>query len=110
MIRKAFVMTVNPKDHAEYQRRHEALWPEMKTELKNHGVLSYSIFLQKETNQLFGYLEIEDEELWAKMADTKINRKWWDYMEDIMETNPDHSPVSVDLKNVFTLDFKDSLL
>lgn len=33
-----------------------------------------------------------------------INRKWWDYMADIMETNPDNSPVAVDLQNVFHLD------
>lgn len=54
---------------------------------------NYSIFLDKETNVLYGYLEIEDEEAWAKSADTKINRKWWDYMADIMETNEDNSPV-----------------
>ena len=36
-------------------------------------------------------------------ADTAINRKWWDFMADIMETNPDNSPVSVDLQNVFHL-------
>ena len=49
-------------------------------------------------------LEIEDEELWAKGADTAINRKWWDFMADIMETNPDNSPVSIDLQKVFHLD------
>ena len=53
---------------------------------------------------LYGYLEIEDEELWAKSVDTEVNRKWWDYMADIMETNPDNSPVSVDLDMVFHLD------
>jgi len=53
---------------------------------------------------LYGYIEIEDEEVWKKAADTDINRKWWDYMADIMETNPDNSPVSKDLKLVFHLD------
>ena len=61
-------------------------------------------FLDRETLTLFGYIEIEDEALWAKGADTAINRKWWDDMADIMETNPDNSPVSVDLKTVFHLD------
>ena len=50
------------------------------------------------------YIEIEDEELWSRSADTEINRKWWDFMADIMETNPDNSPVSIDLKPVFHLD------
>ena len=60
--------------------------------------------LDKETLTLFGYIEIESEEKWAKSADTEICRKWWDYMADIMETNPDNSPVSNELKNVFHLD------
>ena len=50
------------------------------------------------------YIEIEDPELWAKSADTEINRKWCDYMADIMQTNPDNSPVCIDLQNVFHLD------
>ncbi|HIT41004.1 MAG TPA: L-rhamnose mutarotase [Candidatus Caccovicinus merdipullorum] len=69
-----------------------------------HGGRNYSIYLDKKTNVLYGYLEVEDEELWARSADTEINRKWWDYMADIMETNPDNSPVSVDLDLVFHLD------
>ena len=65
---------------------------------------NYTIFLDRETLTLFGYIEIEDEALWAKGADTAINRKWWDFMADIMETNPDRSPVSKDLQMVFHLD------
>ena len=53
---------------------------------------------------MFGYIEIENEELWAQTADTEINRKWWDYMADIMETNPDNSPISEDFSMVFHLD------
>jgi L-rhamnose mutarotase len=28
-------------------------------------------------------------------------KKWWAYMADIMDTNPDNSPVQVALKPVF---------
>ena len=76
----------------------------MKDMIHEYGGKNYTIFLDKETLTLFGYIEIEDEEKWAKGADTAINRKWWDYMADIMETNPDNSPVSIDLKTVFHLD------
>ena len=65
---------------------------------------NYSIFLDESTLTLFAVIEIEDEELWAKGADTAVNRKWWDFMADIMETNPDNSPVSVDLPMLFHLD------
>ena len=104
MVRKAFKMFLYPGMVKEYERRHNALWPEMKEMIHAHGGRNYSIYLDKETNVLYGYLEVEDEELWVRSADTEINRKWWDYMADIMETNPDNSPVSVDLDLVFHLD------
>ena len=69
-----------------------------------HGGRNYSIFLDENTLTLFAVIEIEDEELWARGADTDVNRKWWDFMADIMETNPDNSPVSVDLPMLFHLD------
>ena len=104
MIRKAFVMEVYPDKHVEYEKRHNDIWPEMIEELRKHGGSNYSIFLDKETNRLFGYVEIEDEEKWSRMASADINQKWWDYMEPVMKTNPDKSPVSVDLKEVFHMD------
>lgn len=72
--------------------------------IHEHGGKNYTIALDPETLILFGYIEIEDEELWSKGADTAINRKWWDFMADIMETNPDNSPVSKDLKVLLHLD------
>lgn len=101
---KGFKMKLYPGFEEEYEKRHNELWPEMQDMIHEHGGKNYTIFLDKETLTLFGYIEIEDEEKWAKGADTAINRKWWDFMADIMETNPDNSPVSVDLKNVFHLD------
>lgn len=103
MIKKAVRMKVYSDKHEEYKRRHDELWPEMEQMLKAHGAISYSIFLDVETSMLFGYLEIEDEERWALTAQTEINKRWWDYMEDIMDTNPDHSPIAVDLQPVFEL-------
>ena len=101
---KAFKMKLYPGCEAEYERRHNELWPEMKEMIHAHGGKNYSIFLDRETLTLFGCIEIENEELWAKGADTAVNRKWWDHMADIMETNPDNSPFSVDLKPMFHLD------
>lgn len=88
----------------EYERRHNALWDEMIDMIHEYGGKNYSIFLDEETLTLFGYIEIENEELWDSSADTAICRKWWDYMADIMETNEDNSPVSKDLSLVFHLD------
>jgi L-rhamnose mutarotase len=104
MIRKAFLMKVNPDAHEEYERRHRLIWAELETVLKQHGVSNYSIFLDAERNQLFGYVEISSEELWAKIADTNECKRWWKFMQDVMPTNADDSPVSVKLREVFHLD------
>ena len=104
MVRKAFKMKLYEGLKEEYARRHNALWQEMKDMIHEYGGSNYSIYLDEETNTLFGYIELENEALWAKSADTAICRKWWDFMADIMETNPDNSPVSIDLTNVFHLD------
>ena len=101
---KGFKMKLHAGMEAEYERRHNALWPEMADMIHEYGGRNYSIFLDRETNVLFGYIEIESEEKWARSADTAICRKWWDYMADIMDVNPDNSPVSVDLVKVFHLD------
>ncbi|MDO5100855.1 MAG: L-rhamnose mutarotase [Eubacteriales bacterium] len=104
MIRKAFKMHLNPGMEAEYEKRHTELWPEMKEMIHQYGGSHYSIFLDRETNTLFGYIELENEELWSRSADTAICRKWWDYMADIMAVNPDNSPVSIELPSVFYLE------
>ena len=101
---KTFKMKLYPGQEKEYEKRHNELWPEMKEMIHEYGCRNYSIFVNRETNTLFAYLELEDESKWAKAADTEINRKWWDFMADIMETNPDNSPVAIDLPVLFHLD------
>lgn len=101
---KGFKMKLYDGMAEEYEKRHNALWQEMKAMIHAYGGSNYSIFLDEETNTLFGYIELESEEKWGESAKTAICRKWWDYMADIMETNEDNSPVSVDLKKVFHLD------
>ena len=97
-------MELHPGMAEEYQRRHEALWPEMRDMIHAYGGHNYSIFLDSATNVLYGYIELENEAKWAESADTAICRKRWDYMAPLMAVNPDNSPVSHDLKPVFHLD------
>jgi len=104
MIRKAFVLSVHPGQEAEYARRHQPIWPELEAVLKAHGVKQYSIFLHPETRQLFGYAEIEDEARWAEIAKTEVCQRWWKHMSEMMPCNPDLSPVSRELREVFHLE------
>ena len=88
---------------AEYQRRHDEIWPELKSLLKETDITDYSIFLDKETNDLFAYFTIEDDKKLNELPGKEIMKRWWVYMKDIMETNEDNSPVSIPLKEIFYL-------
>ena len=88
---------------AEYKKRHDALWQELQTLLKETGIKDYSIFLDEETNTLFGYLTIVDPTKLDELPKHPVMKKWWTHMKDIMETNEDNSPVNIPLKEVFYL-------
>jgi L-rhamnose mutarotase len=108
MVRKAFRMSVNPDGHDEYARRHTPVWPELEDTLLAHGVRTYSIYLDPATNDLFGYAEIESEECWAAIATTPVCRRWWRHMRELMPSNPDDSPISHDLREVFHIERSDA--
>jgi L-rhamnose mutarotase len=97
-------MYVNPGAHAEYERRHRPIWEELEATLKEHGVLTYSIFLEPDSNLLFAYAEIESEERWTAIAETDVCKRWWAHMRDLMPTNPDDSPESAALREVFHIE------
>ena len=103
MERVAFKMKLFKGMEAEYKKRHDALWPELEALLKEAGIKDYSIFLDEETNILFGYLTIDDTEKLDELPKHPVMQKWWAYMKDIMETNRDNSPVNIPLKEVFYL-------
>jgi len=91
MQRKAFKMRLKPGFEAEYKRRHDAIWPELSKLLKDAGVSDYSIFLRAGNRA-------------DELAGEEVMRKWWDYMKDLMDSNPDNSPVCKDLREVFHMD------
>lgn len=104
MIRKAFVMSVHAGMAVEYEKRHRPIWPELEEALIAHGVTNYSIFINEETGQLFGYAEIENEEQWNAIATTDVCQRWWAHMKELMPTNPDNSPISTELREVFHIE------
>lgn len=104
MIRKAFLMSVNPDSHAEYERRHSPIWHDLEEVLRAHGSQNYSIFLDTSTSQLFAYVEIDSEDRWNAIAQTDECKRWWAFMKEIMPSNPDDSPISRELREVFHLD------
>jgi len=103
MDRIAFKMKLLPGFQLEYKKRHDEIWPQLAALLKQAGISEYSIFLDQETDDLFGFLKTDDPKALDNLPANAVMQKWWNYMADIMETNTDSSPVSIPLKEVFYL-------
>lgn len=104
MRRNAFKMKLKPGFAAEYKKRHDEIWPELRQFLSEAGIHDYSIFLDEETNTLFACQKLTDDFDESAIPAHPIVKKWWAYMADIMETNPDNSPVVTPLNEVFYMD------
>jgi len=99
--RFVFRMRLNPGMEAEYQRRHDAIWPKLVGLLRAAGISDYSIHLDPDTNLLIGVLIREDSHTMDDLPQSSVMQEWWAYMADIMETGPDNAPVAVPLIQVF---------
>ena len=97
-------MKLNPGFVEEYKKRHNDLWPELHKLLKDSGISEYSIFFDEETNFLFAFQKQAGDQGSQDLGKTEIVQKWWKYMADIMDTNPDNSPVSSPLAEVFYME------
>jgi len=97
-------MKLKPGYAEEYKKRHDAIWPELKELIKSTGVSDYSIYLDEETGILFASQKVGGDAGSQDLGSNPVVQKWWEYMSDIMECNPDNSPVTIALKEVFHLD------
>jgi L-rhamnose mutarotase len=104
MKRNAFKMKLHKGSEEEYKKRHDEIWPELEKELHQAGISDYSIYLDEETLTLFAFQKLGENNTADNLPNTEIVKKWWAYMADIMETNPDNSPVVKPLKEVFHMD------
>nr|WP_319399802.1 L-rhamnose mutarotase [uncultured Carboxylicivirga sp.] len=104
MNRLAFKMHLNEGQKQEYIKRHNEIWPSLKQLLKDSGVSEYSIFLDEETNTLFAFQKVSGDGGSQDLGKTEIVKQWWDFMADIMKVNPDNSPVTISLEEVFYME------
>ena len=104
MKKNVFKMKLHPGYKEEYIRRHNKIWPELKELLTKSGIRDYSIYFDEETNLLIGVQYLTEDSSSGELGSDPIMQKWWKYMADIMETNPDFSPVVTPLKLLFYMD------
>ena len=101
MQKLAFIMQLKPDVAAEYQRRHDEIWPDLTEALRAAGIRDYSIFLDPASGRLFGVQKLLPGHASAALPGLPVMQRWWAYMADLMETNADNSPVVVPLTQVF---------
>ncbi|UOQ96818.1 L-rhamnose mutarotase [Hymenobacter sp. 5317J-9] len=100
----AFTMKLKPGVAAEYERRHDEIWPELTVLLHEAGIRDYSIYLEAASGTLFAVQKRVPGHATDQLPATEIMQRWWAYMGDLMETNPDNSPVVQPLARVFHMD------
>lgn len=104
MLRAGFVMQLYEGCAEEYKRRHDEIWPELAQELADAGIRDYIIYLDPLTNTLYASQKLSEHNRADQLPETAIVQKWWKYMGDLMETNPDGSPAVRKLTEMFYLD------
>ncbi|HEX4767187.1 MAG TPA: L-rhamnose mutarotase [Lichenihabitans sp.] len=97
----AFTMRLNPGQAAEYERRHDAIFPELVTLLREAGISDYSIHLDPATHVLFGVLWRRKDHGMDDLPSHPVMQRWWAHMADIMEANAANEPVVTPLRTVF---------
>jgi L-rhamnose mutarotase len=101
--RVAFRLFLKPGMAAEYKRRHDAVWPELRDLLKESGICEFAIYLDEEHHVLFATQRRKPGHRVDLLPAHPIMRRWWSYMSDIMRTGPDGAPVSEPLPCMFLM-------
>ncbi len=104
MMRNAFKMKLKPGAAEEYKKRHDAIWPELAKVHSDAGISDYSIYFDAETDTLFAFQKLADDNTADALKDLEIVQRWWDHMADLMEVHSDNMPVFKPLKEVFHMD------
>jgi L-rhamnose mutarotase len=87
MERVCFSFEIYAGTEAEYKKRHDEIWPELVRVIKEAGQSNYSLFRKGTT--IVGYLECEPdaETAFAEVAATDVNRRWSEWLQDVIESS-----------------------
>ena len=97
-MRVAWVMKLKPGNEAIYKQKHDEIWPEMLALMQQQGVRNYSIY--RYGLLLFAYLE-RDTPAPENAPHDPVVLRWWKMMEPYMEYNPDGTPWSAPIEEMF---------
>jgi L-rhamnose mutarotase len=104
MQRVAFTMRLFPGNEAEYEKRHDEIWPELVAELREGGISDFDIYLADDGVTLFATHLLPADAADSGQPGGPVQQRWWKMMAPLMETNPDNSPKTFPLRRVFHMD------
>ena len=104
MLRAGFAMQLKPGNEEEYKRRHDEIWPRLVAVLEKAGVRDYVIYLDPRSGTLYASQKLTEHNTADDLPNNEVVKEWWASMAELMETNPDNSPVVHDLKEMFYMD------
>jgi L-rhamnose mutarotase len=97
--RFSFLMRIRPELKAQYQKRHDELWPDMARAITESGIKNYSIFFRGD-GLLFGYFESEDPaKSLEQLGRTDVNARWQESMDGFF-VKKDPSTVGPDIETI----------
>lgn len=84
MERTCFSFELVPGQEEEYDRRHQAVWPDLLEALRRSGVRNYSIF--RNGTMVIGYAECEPDAATAfgAVGRTGVNARWAQWFADLI--------------------------
>ena len=80
----AFCLRLRDGCAAEYRRRHDALWPDMRDALAAAGVLHYEIFLEPTSLLLFAFMVRRKDHTMDQLPQLAVWQRWQSYMADLL--------------------------
>jgi L-rhamnose mutarotase len=97
-----FGLRLRPGCEAEYQRRHDEIWPELRAALLEVGILHYEIHLLRPEGLLFAFQHRRRDHQVDRLRETEVFRRWQAHMADILVQDGD-GPLRLDLEPMFAL-------
>ena len=82
MARMCFMFEIFEGQEAEYKKRHDEIWPELVTAIKDAGFKNYSLF--RRGVHVIGYFEVEPDTKTAfeKLGKSEANARWAEWFKN----------------------------
>jgi L-rhamnose mutarotase len=104
MERRCFSFQIFPGKEAEYDTRHDEIWPEMLVALKQSGISNYTLF--RNGLIIFGYLEVATSDVSdvVKHEIDDVQARWAESMKEIIDASTVKKDSAPQLVEVWHMD------